>query len=289
MSNAASPSTNAGSFLVSGARLLLTMLNILLVFCSTHGRAEPSAIDRENYYRAVEYCRGSVPRPIAISSDGTMLCFDGRVSRYLDVSQAKDLKQDGLFVVRSRGGNAGPSMELSNLVRDRHATVVVYDYCFSACAVFFFVASYQTYVLKDTLVVWHNPVSANSRRPYCASVQKPLAGGPMKLLRGPCVDSTFDDQAAYTGGWPEVTKFFQDRVVNPLFEPPPDSVHVRKIVTSLYRETGVDHDVGWTIHPRYYSRLFKAKIFYEAYPESQDEVDDMLARLHEDWKVIYDP
>ena len=64
---------------------------------------------------------------------------------------------------------------------------------------------------------------------------------------------------------------------------------MRRIVTSLFKETGADRDIGWTIHPRYYPRLFKTKIVYEAYPESQDEVDDMLARLHENWKVICDP
>jgi hypothetical protein len=35
--------------------------------------------------------------------------------------------------------------------------------------------------------------------------------------------------------------------------------------------------------------LFKTKIFYEAYPESQEEVDRMVARLGVRWKVIYDP
>jgi hypothetical protein len=226
---------------------------------------------------------------MTLSADGRVLCFDGGVARDLDVSRANDLKQDGLFVVRSSGGNAGPAIELSNLVRDRHATVVIYDYCFSACAVFFFVASYQTYILKGGLVVWHNPVSPDAGRPYCTSLNVPLAGGPMKLQRGPCVDSTFGDRAAYTGGWRAVTQFFKERAVSPLFEPPPDSIHVRKIVTNLYRETGVDRDIGWTINPRYYPRLFKTKIVYEAYPESQDEVDGMLARLHENWKVIYDP
>jgi hypothetical protein len=283
------PSLNAGFFQAPAARPLLVLLSIFMALGSPDGWADPSAIDREAYYQAVAYCRGDVPRPMSVSPDGAVLCFDGRISRHLDVSQAKGLKEGGLFVVRSRGGNSGPSMELSNLVRDHHATVVVYDYCFSACAVFFFVASDQTYVLRDTLVVWHNPVSASGSHAFCNSLTRPLAGGPAKLQRGPCVDSTFGDQAAYTGGWREVTKFFQDRAVNPLFEPPPDSIHVRRIVTSLYRETGIDHDVGWTIHPRYYPRLFKAKIFYEAYPESQDEVDGMLARLHEDWKVIYDP
>ena len=61
------------------------------------------------------------------------------------------------------------------------------------------------------------------------------------------------------------------------------------MVRNLYAETGVYHDVMWTLHPRSYPRMFKTKIFHEAYPESQDEVDDILARLHVNWKIIYDP
>jgi hypothetical protein len=64
---------------------------------------------------------------------------------------------------------------------------------------------------------------------------------------------------------------------------------VRKIVRNLYAETGVYRDIGWTLNPKYYPRLFKTNIFYEAYPESQDEVDDMVARLYWNFRVIYDP
>jgi len=110
-----------------------------------------------------------------------VLCFDGMIARDLDVSRANGLMQDGLFVVRSSGGNAAPAIELSNLVRDRHATVVIYDHCFSACAVFFFVASYQTYVLKCGLVVWHNPVSPYADRPFCNTLNVPFTGSPMML------------------------------------------------------------------------------------------------------------
>jgi hypothetical protein len=35
--------------------------------------------------------------------------------------------------------------------------------------------------------------------------------------------------------------------------------------------------------------LFKTKIVYEAYPQSQEEVDEMRARLRLPVSVIYDP
>jgi hypothetical protein len=92
-----------------------------------------------------------------LSPDKQVLCFTGAISENMDVSLANDLKDDGLFVVRSLGGYPGPAVALSDIIRDRHATVVVYDYCFSACAGFLLVASYHTYVLKGTLVAWHYP------------------------------------------------------------------------------------------------------------------------------------
>ena len=52
---------------------------------------------------------------------------------------------------------------------------------------------------------------------------------------------------------------------------------------------GVDRDIAWTIYPRYYPAWFKAEITYEAYPESQDEVNKMAAYFGLGVKVIYDP
>jgi len=218
---------------------------------------------------------------MTLSPDNQILCFDGTITEGLDVSLAKDLKEDGLFVVRSPGGYPDPSVALSDIVRDRHATVVVYDYCFSACAGFFLVASYQTYVLKGTLVAWHYPRSDA----LCTFLTAPRDGEPRRLQRGPCQEGG-EHGFSYS---PVLTGFFKARAVNPPISFPPDSLYVRRILRNLYAETAVFRDILWTLHPRHYSGLFKTKIFYEAYPESQDEVDAMLARLGVKWKVIYDP
>ncbi|WP_334511124.1 hypothetical protein [Bradyrhizobium sp. AZCC 1693] len=224
-----------------------------------------------------------------LSPDKQVLCFSGAVSQNMDVSAAADLREDGLFVVRSPGGYPGPAIALSNLVRDRRATVVVYEFCVSACAEYFLIASHQTYVLKGTLVAWHNYQSADPNQPFCTFLAKPREGEPKKLLRGPCGQATFGDQSAYSVHSPPQTQFFKERTVDPLFVAPPDSLYVRKLMSSRYMETGVYRDTAWTINPRYYSRLFKAKIFYEAYPDSQDEVDKMLKSLGAHMSVIYDP
>jgi hypothetical protein len=269
----------------------ISFLALVLIVNSGGACAQEQAFDRERYYRAVEYCRQYAwPGRLNLSPDRQILCFSGAISQKdMDVSLARDLKENGLFVVRSFGGFPSPAITLSNLVRDRHATVVVYDFCFSACAEYFLIASYQTYVLKATLVAWHNPQSSDPNHPYCSSLVTPRDGEPKRLRRGPCEKTAFVDQAATSVHWPAEIQFFKERTVDPLFDSPPDSLYVRKIVTGLYAEMGVDHDIAWTIHPRYYPQWFKTKIFYEAYPESQNEVDKMLAALGLNTKVIYDP
>jgi hypothetical protein len=212
------------------------------------------------------------------------LCFDGFVEADLDISQAIALNKNGLFVVRSSGGSGLVAVALSEIIRERQATVVVHDYCFSACAMFFFIASDQTYVMKGALVIWHHLQSSDPNYPFCTFLTEPRNGEPKKLQRGPC-------QAGGERGarfWPELERFFERRAIGHSFEPPPDSHYVRRIVRNLYAETGVFRDVAWTIHPRYYPVLFKTKILYEAYPQSQEEVDGMTARLRRG-KVIYDP
>lgn len=255
-----------------------------LVLCAGPACAQQD-LDRERYHRAVEYCRGTAWRPIALSPDRQILCFDGILAKDMHVSLA-GLNEGGLFVVRSAGGNQGPAVALSDLIRQHRATVIVYDYCLSACAVFLLIASHQTFVVKGTLVAWHYPQSTDENYPFCTSLQVPLDGGPKKLRRGLCRNDSTEMQLPIAD-WP--VQFFKERAVSPLFDGPPDSLYVRRIIRNRYLETGEYRDTYWTIHPRYYPTLFKTKIIYEAYPKSQQEVDDMVAKLRMDFSVIYDP
>jgi hypothetical protein len=230
----------------------------LLLLSSREGRAQQEGFDRENYYRAVEYCRREVSRPMALSSDRRILCFDGLVDSDMDVSLAKELGENGLFVVRSFGGSIISAIALSDLLRERRATVVIYDYCLSACASYFFIASIQTYVIKGSLVAWHNGVSG---LPDCASLKIPRDSGPKKLRRFPCPGIPFDDLGRHRAAISAETRFYADRTVDRLFEDPPDSFYVRKILKNMYEETGVYPDVAWTWNPRHHETTFKTKIY----------------------------
>ena len=215
------------------------------------------------YARAVEFCHGVVKRPMALDLDRRVLCFDGQISPEQDISLANGLKDDGLFVVRSPGGDILTAIALANLLRDRRATVVVYDYCISACASYLLMASMKTFVLRDALVAWHY----TSDPFWCPSLVVPRDDGPKRLEKSPCPDASAGIQGGGEYRRYLNYKFYGERVVDPLFDDPPESVTIRKILRSMYEGTGRYPDVVWTWNPRYYASTLKTKIVYEAYPQ----------------------
>jgi hypothetical protein len=260
----------------------------VLLFCPGPAHAQGEVSDKAIYHRAVAYCRAAAARPMALSADQKTLCFDGLIDKDTDGSLITNLNDGGLFVVRSSGGDIATAIALSDLLRDRHATVVVYDYCYSSCANYLLIASRNAFVLKGALVAWDYE-SSDPAFPSCARfAPERTRTGDFRLQRGSCRPAS-DRKAEWRMILSAQRRFFRERMVDPYFEPPPDSRHVRKAVRSLYRETGVQPHVAWTLHPRYFAGLFRSNIIYEAYPESQAEIDDILARLHLQMRVIYDP
>jgi hypothetical protein len=266
---------------------LLPSLSVLLLVCLNLGTAysEERAFDKALYTRAVEYCRGGVARPIALSEDKRISCFDGWITLDQDISPVEGLEENGLFVVRSFGGNVATAIALANLLRGKHAIVLVYDYCNSACASYLFIASEQTFVLKDSIVAWHNGLSG---LPDCFGMKLSGDGGPKRLQRSPCPGVSPERQTRYRQVQSLHDRFYTDRTLDPKFEFPPQSFHVRKILKSMLDGTGAYPDVAWMWNPRYYRNVFRTKISYEAYPENQTEVDEIVARFHFR-RVIHDP
>lgn len=259
----------------------LCALLVLFLNCEI-GNSQELASDKFVYHSAVEYCRGTVPRPMALGVDQRVLCFDGWIYKEMDVSLAKDLKEYGLFVVRSLGGDVLSAIALSDLLRQKHATVVVYDHCFAACAGFFLVASIQTYVVEGSLVARHSSGLAD-----CGDAPGTDELGPQNLRPLPCPDMPEQELASYRAARIAELRFYEQRLVDRWSEPTPDSLQMRRLVRSMYDETGVYPNVAWTLHPRDL-RKFNTRIDYEAYPESQEQVDAMAAKLHIR-KVIYVP
>jgi hypothetical protein len=248
------------------------------------GNAEDIASNKFIYERAVEYCRGSVTRPIALSDDKSMLCFDGWITPNLDISLVDNLKENGLFVVRSFGGSAETGIALADRLRDKHAIVIVYDYCNSACAAYLFIATDQTVVRKNSIVVWHH---IQSGLPDCFQMKTSGDESPKSFERSPCPDVPPEEQTSHWRVKILSDKFHKDRTLAPGFDPP-ESSYVRRVLKNMIDATGSYPDVAWMWNPRFYKSVLKTKVSYEAYPESQTEVDEIVARFHFR-RVIYDP
>jgi len=131
--------------------MLSYVFGIVLAGTTTH---EAASFEFDKFSAAANYC-SNYKNSIKLSEDRTILCFDGRITADRDVAAFSELKQNGFFVIRSPGGFAPVGIILSNILLEKNATVIVYDYCLSACANYFLIASSTTYVTKNTVVAWH--------------------------------------------------------------------------------------------------------------------------------------
>jgi hypothetical protein len=257
--------------------------------CETSGAGTSS--ETLAYESAVEYCRGDVARPLALSDDRNVLCFDGYINPGQNLSLVERLKEGGLFILRSGGGDIETAIALAHLLRDRHATVVVYDYCNSACASYLFIATDRTVVRKRSIVTWHPP---HSGLPDCFGMASSGDDDAPKMLqRSPCADVPEERLAAYERIRALSLAFYQERTLIPGAELKlglyvPQSFHVRRALKNMMDGTGDFPDVVWMWNPRYYRNLLKTQVIYEAYPESQDEVDEIASQFWAD-RVVYDP
>lgn len=202
--------------------------------------AQEKLFEKEAFHRAADYCRSVVVRPIALSDDHTILCLDGRIEKNADVSPAEKLKEGGLFVIRSAGGDIASVIALAEVVRERRAIVIVYDQCLSSCANYLLIASDRAYVLKGALAAWDYE-SSDPALPSCAKFgMEKTRDGDCRLQRGSCQPSSADEAE-----WRKIllaqAGFYRERMVDPYFEPPPDNRYLRKVVKSLYPDTHTYH------------------------------------------------
>jgi hypothetical protein len=238
------------------------------------------------YRAAAEYCAGEVARPLALSSDQRILCFDGLLYADQDLSLAKELRVGGLFVVRSYGGDDVAMMKLADRLRDRNATVVVRSYCLLGCASYFVVASGMTIVLKDALVAWR-PLVVDD---FCVGFRSARDEGLPRLDIKPC--SSGERLPLLMPGpiYDLRLKFMSARRVNGAFEEPPESTFIRRALKKIdWTRANEIAGVMWTWHPRYQQSSVKTKIVYERYPDSQEEVSALAGRLRLRAWVLYDP
>jgi hypothetical protein len=222
-------------------------------------------------------------RPMALRNDKRVLCLDGRTLEVSDILLASGLEQGGLFVVRSSGGDISVNMALADVLLAKEAAIIVNDYCVAVCANYLFIASIKTFVPKGALVAWNIRAAGPDS---CIQFIETRDSGAPRLQEQPCAGPFRD---ARTEDLIQLKKkFFDGRLRT--FEAPPESVAVRRILKRKFDVTGkYPDDAYWTWNPRYHASSMRAKVLYEAYPQSQDEVDAIVARVGMRNSVIYDP
>jgi hypothetical protein len=249
-------------------------------------RAQVSDAVRASYVDALTYCRGDVAHPLVLRIDKRVLCLDGWVFSGQDVSLANSLEQGGHFVVRNAGGDVATTITLANILGDKQAIVVVDDYCLGTCASYLLIASAETFVPKDAVVGWTNERSGPND---CMGFAEAPDDGPPRIVISPCTDPLLEGRSEYFELMHLKDRFYKERIIAPPFMEPPESFAVRRILKRKFEATGRYPDVFWTWNPRYYASSIRTKILYEAYPQSQDEVDAVVARNRLPYSVVYDP
>ena len=229
---------------------------------------------------------------IALIEDRTVLCLDGPIIPGR-TAVFDDLKSGGTFVVRSIGGFAPEAITVGNILRDKNATVVVYDYCLSACANYLLVASSRAYVLKDAIVAWHGG-------PFACSLQ-----GHDRMHKY-LVDNIDLIRADFRRRYPDVPQwaispdllcaasdmskqFYRERDLDDRHVYAPQTPHTKKFVDTAVKQSTGKKSLFWMWHPHNYGGYFKSRVVYESYPGSQREVDELLVRARLPDRVVYDP
>lgn len=271
--------------IVRAAGAVFVCLFAVLCFNGGHAVAQPSDVVTASHKDALAYCSGSVMRPMALRDDKKILCLDGLIFHEADTSPARELGPDGYFVVRGFGGEATALMKLADMVAAKRTTIIVRDYCFAACANYLLIASVQAIVPKEALVAWGVP---RGERNNCLRFRETEVRGAPRLDVYDCafpLDDPYQNPVLLSKA-----RFYARRMLVRSFKEPPESAAVRRVLKRRFDETGrYPVEMFWTWNPRHYVSLLRTKVSYEAYPQSQSDVDVLLERHQLRERVIYDP
>ena len=253
---------------------------VLAVFAATLA-LKPAYSEFDNVLPALNYCQ-KFNNTIKLSDDRAILCFDGPITANRNADAFHQLEQNGFFVIRSTGGFAPVGIILSNILQEKGATVIVYDYCLSACANYFLIASSRTYVSKNAIVAWHG----GPQKTYCTVSD--LETMKKSYRNAPIADGRLAPELVCKTG-ELLEAFFSQRGIYDRHIYSPQTAYTKKMVEMAARETANKRKIFWMWNPQNYGDYFKSRIIYESYPASQDNVDKLLTRHRLGIRVFYDP
>lgn len=156
------------------------LINLISLFlCMAMGTVSfaQEATNQQDIQKAVSYCSpwfkeksfevGSsgvdIPMKMHIPIDN-IICVDGHFSTEksrLIIPEVKKIsgKSNPILIIRSRGGDINPALDLAEVIQKSNFTVVAYDICASSCANYVFLAAKSRFVLPETLLLFHGGAS----------------------------------------------------------------------------------------------------------------------------------
>jgi hypothetical protein len=245
-----------------------------LTLCSS---ARPADVD----IAALVASCAQVRDAIKLSLDNDVLCFDGGIEKNAPLGEIRKLNSGGTFVARSQGGNVVVAMLIADILLEKNATVVLHDYCMSACANAFLVATHETRVAHGTIVAWHGGGVPNWS---CA----PIADIP-KQQDEAAMNESGEIHQLYCRQRTQLHTFYKRRGITEHFVQRPQTLNSRKMFALLLRQGYDKRRALWMWHPENFDSYFKSKISFQSFPSSQDEVDERLRQLRFPIRVVYDP
>ena len=211
-----------------------------------------------------------------LSADKNVLCFDGEITLETPLKPFRVLNSGGTLVVRCRGGLTVVAMQIADILLEKNATVVIHDYCLSACANALFVATHETHVAEGAIVAW------DGKEKYAGCVEI-VAAGMRQQQAGARRDQQIARLMELCGRSGVVSGFYRKRDISDDFAARPQTAYSRKMLHAMKRDAYDVRGIFWTWHPDNFGRFFKSKIVFRSFPD-QEAVEGRLRHA-----VIYDP
>jgi hypothetical protein len=138
----------------------ITILLILIITINYSKADEFQNLHKEksDWYARVNLCNASkeVNNKIFVWRINDTICFFGAIN---ELSKEQFIKLNPFetewIVVDSEGGRVDSALDISDIIFENNMNLIVWKFCISSCANYFFTAARHKVILEDSYVAWH--------------------------------------------------------------------------------------------------------------------------------------